>query len=193
MTSPKSFLPEGETIPASNGKYTRFKSGDNKIRILASAITGWELWINGKPVRRKTPNLFTTEELANADINTFTNKKKTPQYFWAFPVYNYDTTNIEILEVTQKRIRDGILGLLNDEDYGPEPWQYDLVINRNDDSDPVQYSVRPKPPKPLEEDLAETCKDAIKDINLTALFNGGDPFEIGIDFDEADRAISETK
>lgn len=182
-----SFLPEGTEIPSAPSNYTKFKSGDNKIRILDSAIVGYELWVNGKPVRNKTKAEFTSEELATADINSFTGKKKTPQYFWAFPVWNYETEKVEILEVTQTTVMRGIEGCLGDEDYGEDPTNYDLVISRDDDKDPVAYSVRPKPPKAMDEKIRKMYE--LMTINLEALFEGEDPFssnakEEDIDIDD---------
>jgi len=87
------FLPDGETIPKGESNYMKFSEPENRFRALDSAITGYELWVSGKPVRRKT-NEFSSEEMDRADVNKFTGKKKTPQYFWAFPVFNYQTNKI---------------------------------------------------------------------------------------------------
>jgi hypothetical protein len=171
------FLPKGTEIPASPSNFTKFKSGDNKIRILGSAITGWELWIGGKPVRRKEVGEFMSEELANADMNKFTGMRRTPSYFWAFPVYNYETKEVEILEADQKRILRGIESFLEDEDYGKDPKKYDLVINKDDETDPVFYSVRAKPPKELDKGIKAYCEEIVGKINLKALYDGTDPFE----------------
>lgn len=176
------FLPEGTEIPEKPSSYMRFKSGDNRIRIVSKAITGSELWIDGKPIRRKIKKdqdpieLFTVEELKGADINKFTGKPKLPAYFWAFAVFNYESKKVEILEVTQVRVLRGIESYLGDEDYGADPSKYDLVINRDDDTDPVMYTVRPKPPKKLDEGIREYVKESVKGINLQELFLGGDPF-----------------
>jgi hypothetical protein len=171
------FIPPETVIPAGKSLYTKFKSGDNRIRIVGQAIIGWELWVEGKPVRRKgSKPEFTEEELANADINKFTGKQKVPAYFWAFPIYNYDTKEVEVLEVTQKKVLKGIEGWLNDEDYGKDPKLYDLVVNRDDETDPVDYSVRAKPPKPLDEGIQAYVDERLKDIDVSALFKGDDPF-----------------
>ena len=178
MKNNNPFLPEGEKIPASGGKYTRFESGENKFRILASAITGWELWVEKKPLRRKTVEEFTNLELSSADIDPFdpNGKRKTPRYFWAFPVYNYTTGVVEILEVSQATIMRGIESFLNDEDYGAEPWKYDFVVVKDAESKPVQYSVRAKPPKELDPEIKKQTDEEIAKIDLTELYRSGDPF-----------------
>lgn len=108
------FLPEGTSIPTGQSNYMKLSEPENKFRVLGSAITGFELWVKGKPIRNKSKDAFTPEQLENADINKFTGKKKIPQYFWAFPVYNYQTKNIEILELTQVTIMRGIDDYLKD-------------------------------------------------------------------------------
>lgn len=174
----KEFLPQGERVPASTGRYMRFEDGDNKFRVLDSAITGWELWVEKRPLRRKTAAQFTTEELANADPNPFdpNGARKRPRYFWAFPVYNYASGKVEILEITQSTIMTGIEGLLDDEEYGKEPWTYDIVVSRDTESKPISYFVRPKPPKELEPDVKKMAYNEVEKIDLTALFRGEDPF-----------------
>lgn len=188
------FLPEGTEIPSGGSNYTKFKSGDNKIRILGSAIVGNELWVGGKPLRKPLNMEFTKKELSEADTNSYTGKKKTPTYFWAFPVYNYETAQVEILEVTQKRIMHGIQSYLEDEDYGSDPTKYDLVINRDDESDPVSYSVRAKPPKGMDKDIEAMCAEVVSGINLNALYEGGDPFNSTSDklTDEIAEGIEDT-
>lgn len=180
------FLPKDTEIPTSEGKYMKFKSGDNRFRIVGSAIVGNELWVNNKPIRRTLDGNFTPDELEDADINKFTGEKKKPQYFWAFPVYNYETKNVEILELLQKTIMRGIKGIQKDEDYGNDVTKYDLVVVRDDDSDPVSYAVRPKPPKPLDKGVKEYVDEMVKKIDLHELYKGGDPFNPEQDFDIPD-------
>src|SRR4051812_1123881 len=110
------FLPEGETIPQGASNYMKLSEPENKFRVLDSAITGYELWVSGKPKRFKSVNDFTEADLVNADINKFTGNRKTPQYFWAFPVFDYKNEKIAILEVTQVSVMRGIEDYLNDPD-----------------------------------------------------------------------------
>lgn len=167
------FLPEGTSIPAGESKYMRFTEPENKFRVLGSAIVGFELWVSGKPVRRKNKEDFTSQELLNADVNKFTGKKKTPQYFWAFPVFNYQTNNIEVLEVTQVTIMRGIQDYLDDPDYG-NPRGYDLNVIRDESGDKVEYRVKAKPPKKIDAGIFQAFIDM--NIDLTALYRGEDPF-----------------
>jgi len=173
------FLPKGTEIPVSN--YFKFTEEENRFRVLGSAIVGFELWVQGKPVRRKSLAEFTSEQLDNADINTYNKKKKTPQYFWAFPVYNYKEKKIGIQEVTQVTIMRGIEDYLKDEDYGKEPQKYDLIVIRDDTGERTKYRVKAKPPKEIDEGIAILFEDMHIDMNK--LYSGGDPFSVSGDID----------
>ncbi len=70
-----SFLPENYEPPVSNSKYMKFADGDNKFRVLGSAIVGWLDWDNKTPVRTKTQPEFSIDP------------KKPVKHFWAFPVW----------------------------------------------------------------------------------------------------------
>lgn len=170
------FLPEGEKIPSS-GRYMKFTKNENRFRIFSSAITGWELWVEGKPVRNKEKQDFATDELANADINKFTGKKKIPQYFWAFAVFNYDEERVQILEVTQKEVMRGIQDYLADPDYGEDPKKYDLVVIRDEETERVKYRVKAKPPKAFDKNIKEEVERQVEKIDLEALYEGENPFE----------------
>jgi len=169
-----SFLPDGEVIPAGASNYMKFTDPENRFRVLDSAITGYELWVEGKPIRNKRKEDFTLEQLSNADINKFTGKRRLPQYFWAFPVYNYKSEKIEILEVTQMGVMNGIKDYLEDPDYG-DPKEYDLIAIRDDEQDPVKYRVKAKPPKELDPEISKQYRNM--NINLAALYKGDDPFK----------------
>ena len=69
------FLPKGYKIPEATTGYLKYKIGENKFRILDSAIVGYELWVEGNPIRNKKKDEFTPEELSNADTNKFTGNK----------------------------------------------------------------------------------------------------------------------
>lgn len=179
------FLPDGTSIPASEGRYMRFAEGENKFRVLGSAIIGYELWVEGKPVRRKDKSEFTPEQLAKADVNKFTGNKKVPQYFWAFPVWNYQTKKTEILEITQVTIMRAVEDYLNDDDYGKNPQEYDLIVTRDEGGEKVEYRVKAKPPKEMDDEVKEGSKNFT--VNLEALYKGEDPFKVQeVDFTEID-------
>jgi len=168
------FLPENYKIPAKDSQYMKFVEGENRFRVLGSAITGLELWVEGKPIRRRNNKSFTSDELSRADINTFTGKRKTPDYFWAFSVWNYKSERVEILEIRQVTIMRGVEDYLQDEDYGKDPKKYDFVVTRDESGERVEYRVKAKPPTELDEGIVKLYQDM--NINLEALYDGEDPF-----------------
>lgn len=174
------FLPPGYEAPASSSRYLKFQDGDNKFRVLGSAIVGYELWINRKPVRKLTAKDFTREDLERADLDQDGNPSR-PRHFWAFPVIDYADTSVKILEVTQKTIQDGIQSLVSDEDWG-DPKNYDIVVKRQTVDKKTSYNVIAKPAKALNQDQVSAWEQVKQDgFNLEALFDGADPFTYGVD------------
>jgi hypothetical protein len=157
------FLPTGYEAPIDEGNYFKFKKGKNHFRVMGSAVVGWEYWTKeNKPIRSKTPYESVP---ADAKLN---DGRFDPKFFWAFPVYNYAAKKVQILEVTQKTVREAMEGLVSDEAWG-DPAGYDIVINATGDGMDREYSVMPKP---------HTAKPeaVMPSINLEALFTGADPF-----------------
>lgn len=164
-----SFLPENYDIPDSSGGYMKFKEGENRFRVLASPIVGWEYWVSDadgkrKPLRKRMNNPFTTAEVEDPEEI---------KHFWAMPVYNYADKQIVILEITQKGIQKKIKAYANDEDWG-SPIGYDLVVTKSGEGLNTEYEVIAKPAKPVEKEITEAFMDM--QINLEALYDGADPF-----------------
>lgn len=165
-----SFLPEGYEAPVSTGGYMKLQDGDNVFRVLSSAIIGYEYWTNeNKPIRSKVP--FTETPNIKVDKD---GKPQKPKHFWAFVVWNYNTKNVEILELTQATIQSAITNLVKDEDWG-DPKKYDIKVSRTGSGIETEYAVNPKPHKELDSEIAEAFMD--KTINLEVLYDGGNPFE----------------
>jgi hypothetical protein len=164
------FLGAGYEAPKGGSSYMKLIKGENVIRILSNAITGFEFWNDdNKPVRSKevpssTPNI-------KCDADGVPTRVK---HFWAFVVYNYATSGIEILQINQSSIQTAITNLVKDEDWG-NPKGYDIKITKKGDGLTTEYSVNPKPAKPVDTEIL--AKFNANSINLEALFVGGNPFE----------------
>ena len=178
------FLPEGyETPDASNG-YMKFKPGENRFRVLSSAIVGYENWVDEdgkrKPLRwRMGVNIPVTEG-------------EDAKHFWAFVVWNYQENKIQILEITQKGIMKSITALAKDKDWG-SPKDYDLVVTREGEGMDTEYQTQPKPKKDADEAILKAYDTT--SINLDALFDGKDPFktEETVDADEIEKFAASKK
>jgi len=173
------FLPNNIKAPSEggggSGNYLRFTQGENKFRIIGASddkptpgfihgTLGWTeedgkkrpiRWAEGTPA----PMQFADK----------------PRNFYAFVVYNYNESKVQILELTQMKLQAELLQLAQDEDWG-DCRKYDLSVVRNGEGLDTTYAMNPKPIKKMDEDIRAIAKAELKRINLPALFDGGDPF-----------------
>ena len=97
-----------------------------------------------------------------------------PKEFFAMLVWNYRESKIQILELTQAGLKGELMSLANDtEDWG-DPRKFDLTITKSGEKLDTRYAMTPKPPKKRSDEINDAVK-ATK-VNLSALFDGGDPF-----------------
>jgi hypothetical protein len=157
------FLPKGYTAPKNTGNYYKLEKGTNRFRILSPAIVGHQYWTTeNKPVRSRKPfNAIPVD--ARIDDG-----KVKPKHFWAFLVWNYEESKVQVMEITQTTIMSAIEALVSDASWG-SPKGYDIAITATGDGLDREYSVLPKP-------HSEAPKADISNIRLDALFDGGDPF-----------------
>ena len=168
-----SFLPADYEAPQ-GGNYMRLQTGDNRIRILGSAVVGNEFWTtdadgNRRPVRRRMHETIDADELGTDQHG----KRERPKHFWAFPVWNVSGKQVQILEITQRSIQDGIMSLNESDDWG-DPTGYDIVIRKSGSGLDTTYSIMPGKASPIAADAAKELKRL--NIDMDALFDGGDPF-----------------
>jgi hypothetical protein len=160
------FLPEEYKAPAGSSRYMKLKDGENKIRILSQPILGWEDWIDNKPVRFK---------MDDKPVKA-ANPAKAIRHFWAMIVWNYAEEKIQILQITQARIRSAIEALCKDADWGA-PYFYDIKISKKGQDIKTQYSVNPLPHREVSSSIVEAFNAS--PCNLEALFYNCDPFADG--------------
>ena len=157
------FLPEGYVTPTSNNGYMKFAKGENKFRFITSPITGY-VWFVDNGDSKSVFRVRMTDPLPHASLKA--------KHFWAALVYNYDSLAFQILEITQKTIMAQISNLNANKSWG-NPKDYDLIVVRTGDGMETEYNVMPEPKS---EQPIGSVKFA-NEINLEALFEGGDPFE----------------
>ena len=163
------FLPRNYTKPVPNSNYVRLNEGDNKFRILTSAIVGWEYWTqDNKPMRSKERfNIIPTDARIDDD------GKFKPKHFWACVVWCYTSNSIKIWEITQKSIQDDLLGYVKSEDWG-DIKNYDVVVKRTGERLETRYQTVANPHSPVPQEATEASERT--HVNLEALFDGSDPF-----------------
>lgn len=161
------FLPNAYEIPASPSNYMKFQPGLNRIRILSSAVVGYEYFTTeNKPVRSK-------EAFEDMEPNNMKQGGKVKP-FWAFVVWNYQAKAVQILELTQKSIMTAIKSLVENPKWG-SPFNYDIAITKTGEGMDTEYTTQGEPP------IAEPSTEisiaySLKKINLEKLFTGEDPF-----------------
>jgi len=171
-----SFLPTNYEAPnAAQGRYTKFKQGHTRLRVIGdsergTAIFGWEGWVedeDGKPSPRRFPM---NEKPSNG---LFREKIK---HFFAFLVWNCDEACMQICQVTQRGVQDSLKEFLKDEDWG-DLKNYDVVIDRQGEGLETSYNCIPKPKAPLDEQVVAVIAEELPKVNMAALFTNEDPFE----------------
>lgn len=159
------FLPPDYELPSSAHNYMKLQDGENKFRILARPVIGWLDWKDKKPIRYPM----------NGAKPQPVDPTKPVKHFWAFPVWNYNESSVQVLEITQASIQAKISNLAKDEDWG-DPLQYDLKVTRSGAMLETKYDINPVPAKPLSEEIKAAFR--AKPCNLEALFENGDPFDV---------------
>lgn len=158
------FLPDNYEVPAGgNGGYMKFKEGVNKFRTLSRPIIGYVGWLDDK-----TPKRVHNE----TDFNGI-NLRERPKHFWAFVVWNYQTSAVEILEISQATIQRALEALINDPSWG-SPFTYDISVTRTGAALDTVYNVQPAPPTALASEIQAALMET--PVNLGALYDNDDPF-----------------
>ncbi len=164
------FTPAGYAVPTKQWSFLKLQDGETKIRITSSPIIGWLDWKDSKPVR-------TTDKRDPLGVDK-AGKPVQPRHFWAIAVYDYADGNVKVLEVTQKAIMNSIMEYKNTPEYG-SPLNYDIKITKTGKDLETRYTVTPLPPKDLPKDIKAKI-DSVK-VNLEALWDNGDPFDVADD------------
>lgn len=170
MTTKNDFFPEENYEIPETSNYMKFSEGDNKFRVLSSAITGWVYWnTNNKPSRHKD-NWDTVPD----DIKTEKDGSQKINHFWAFIVWNYKAKKVQILEITQKGIMKYIKGLVKNSKWG-NPKGYDIIINKTGSGFDTEYTYFSDPHSDVDPKILEQF--GRMKIDLELLYQGGDPFK----------------
>lgn len=170
-----SWFAEDYQVP-SKSSYMKFQDGDNLVRFLMPPTMGNELWIGGKPVRKRLGEEFTPQEKASADTNKFTGQPKSVQHFWACVVWDYKTNSIQLLNITQGTIQTDLLKLAKNPKWGSLD-RFDINIIRGKTGQQVQYTVQPEPPTPMPADIKSRLAQV--KVDMDKYFEGGHPLDFG--------------
>jgi hypothetical protein len=168
-----SFLPTGYTRIPTNSDYMKFKDGENTFRVLSSAVIGYEYWnTQNKPVRSRE-----RWDSIPDDIRLEKDGKPKINHFWAFVVWNYEESRVQLLEVTQKSVQSQMKAYVDNARWG-DPKMYDITVTKSGAMFDTEYQTVANPPiAPADQKILDAY--AKKPVNLNALFDtDGDPFVV---------------
>jgi len=169
------FLPlDYEAPPKQGGHYFKPEDGENRIRIVGSAVVGWIGW--DKSGDKPQPIRVGMNEGDRERIAHLNSADDRISHFWAFPVVDRLDGEIKIWEVTQATVRDAIQGLVNDTDWG-HPGEYDIVVSKTGAKKDTSYTVIPKPKSPA--DLTDRQKEVLHYLVVKELLTGGQSLREG--------------
>lgn len=176
------FLPADYIEPDASNGYLKLQQGENRLRILsATPLVGWEWWEHEDgSVQAGYDDSQEGDKPVRVPIEGPVPMKadRTAKRFWAVTVWNYQLKQVQIWHITQKTIRDQLLSLSRKKSWG-NPVEYDIIVDRSGDKLETEYTVSPEPKETLDLSIAEQA--AKTPIDLTKLFEGGDPFAANAD------------
>jgi len=159
-------IPQGYEVPASSGSYMRFEEGQNRFRILMSALLTWTVWEddgqNNKTVKRYPyhPN----QRPPGKEVN----------HCWNLLVLDYKQEKVAVLEVNQKTIQEAIATYTRMPGYD-NYLTYDFIVTRTGSGMRSKYTIMATMPSQVPLNLAKEIELSLQIANMEVLFNGGDP------------------
>jgi hypothetical protein len=148
--------------------YTKIPQGEVKLRILTPATVGWEGWCNNKPVRFPAEYRISKEERAALDTDNYNPDKKKWRQFAVTVVYNYTEECVQYWQFTQAQIRDQLMKLASDTDWG-KLTDYDIKVKREGEKVETKYTITPLPKKTLSVEVQDAVAKA--GLHPSQLFN----------------------
>lgn len=165
------FLPVDYVAPSTDGGYMKFEQGQNKFRVLGSALIGWEYFNQDNKPQRFAMDQKPIDP-KDIKIDNKGNKSKV-RHFRAFPVFNYQKNSIEILELTQSKIMATIKEYIDNVKWG-NPTAYDIIVGRTGEGLDTEYTVTVDPKEELTKEIKESYDGM--NIYMEALLMGENPF-----------------
>lgn len=185
----KSFtLPKIEDNQDNNKPYWTFNkkpAGPYKFRILGLPLEGYIQW--------ETRNVEVTDESGKKTmkekrfpIRSLPHEKPIsidPNHparkFWTFPIWNYQTSRLELWEITQKTMMRRLTDLNTSEDFGPLV-NYDIRVKKiimelAGGKQKVEYTIDALFPKPLAQEIIQCIEKT--PVRMSALYEAKDPFK----------------
>ena len=160
--------------PAAGSNYLKLVNGSNLVRVVGSVendtscagMVGWSLNAEGE----RCPHRWRLGEKA-PDVQFV----DPPKQFVATLIFGYLAGTVQIWDITQKSIREPLLELFRDEDWG-DLRGFDVDVIKSGEKLETRYKVLPKPKSKLDAAAKTEVMDKMDKINVPALYDGEDPF-----------------
>jgi hypothetical protein len=164
------FVPKDYEAPTSTGAYMKLEDGSNKFLPLGSTAMGYEYWTTeNKPVRSKEAFQKTPADIKLDDKGKPTKIK----HFWAFPVWNYQQKQVQLLQISQKSVMDGMLSYIKNDDWGNPIMNYSFTIDKKGTGLKTVYTVMANPKKDIPAEITTTWEVEKDNFDLEAMLFGG--------------------
>lgn len=168
-------LPKNYETPEAPSKYMKFQDGDNKFRLLSDVSVGWEYWKDNADGDRKPYRVKGQNDVPEADW-AFINEDNPIKHFWVMTVYNHNSKQIQVLEITQNSIQLALEKYDKNPDWGSLRG-YNIVVSRErTGSRPmdVKYHVMASPKTKVDEGILKLYEDL--HLDMDAWMESKDPF-----------------
>ena len=166
-------LEELQKEAAAAGAYlnpSKLTDKERRVRFMGEGKTGWTAWsTENKPLRWE----YLPEEPPD-NIKPDLSGKKALKRFLVTVVYDYESDDFKIFEMTQRSLMEQLFKYYQDSDYG-DPTAYDIKLSKTGTGKETSYSLVAAPPKPIGKDILARFDEFY--CNLDALYDGGDPFK----------------
>ena len=145
-------LPTDVKGEAAGSAYFTIEPGQTEILIVGEAVVGYQYWrTEGGPVRSANvfdeplPDDCRMKDIKDKSGNVVGSEKEKQQFYWAMPVYNFKTRNFELAQFTQKGVREELLKLQNNPNWGDATGKYTITIDKSGTGFQTKYSVMANP------------------------------------------------
>lgn len=160
-----SFISENFNKSEEGAYFKPLKGKQNRVRILSDKpLEGHVQWTTeSRPVRWELG-----EQRPDADWQ----QDSKPRSFIAVVIWNYEASQVQVWEITQRTLQDALIALTKDPDFG-HPINYDLKITRKGEGLDTSYTM-----VPMSTPLSDEVQDAVENntVNIRALLTGDNPF-----------------
>ena len=172
-------LPTDTRGEAAGSLYLTLEPGQTEILIVGPVVTGYQYWRDGAgPVRQPNvfdeplPNDARMEDVKDKDGNITGRAQVKQQFYWAMPVWNFKTKRFEVAQFTQKGVRDELLSLQENPNWGDPTGKYTITIDKSGTGFTTKYKAVANPVN-TDERKAELAE-------IMARYNA-DPIDVAVD------------